>query len=308
MLSSRAVLPRRRWIGILILPLLVGWLPGTVRAEEPAGARVYGEDPQVGIEEHLGRVVPLDLVFDDEEGNPVKLGDLIERPTVLTIVYFRCPRICSPLMHEVADTVDRIDLVPGEDFDLLTVSFDSREDHELAAQAQDNLLGGMKRDVPPEAWRFLTGSEESILALTEAVGFYFQWDDQPGVPKEKRDFVHAGTVIFLTSEGKIVRYLGGLTLLPFDLKMAIIDAKQGRERSMMQRVQALCYGYDPDGKTYVLLVNRIVLFVSLFILGVFLAVLLLKRRKVPVPTPAGAGADEPGEDATPDTPAERSHE
>ena len=195
--------------------------------------------------------------------------------------------------------MDRVDLEPGIDFDLLTVSFDTREDWKLAATAKDNLLGGMKREVPDEAWRFLTGSEESILALTDAVGFYFQME------KEKETFIHAGVVIFVTKEGMIVRYLGGVNMLPFDLKMAVIDAMQGRTRTTMQRVQSLCYGYDPEGKTYVLLVNRLVLVVSLLILGVFLLVLLIKRRKAPVPSPAEAGAS--GGDAPPSVPEERSN-
>lgn len=296
MISSPAVPPvRRHRIGLLVLPLLLAFSAGVAHAE-----REYGKDPKVGIEEHLGETLPLDLVFSDEDGDPITLKDIVkDRPIVLTIVYFGCPNICGPLMHELADTVDRVDLEPGKDYDLLTVSFDTREDWKLAATAKDNLLSGMKREVPDEAWRFLTGNEESILALTEAVGFYFQMEE------ESQTFVHAGVVVFVTKEGKIVRYLGGVNMLPFDLKLAVIDAMEGRTRTTMQRVQSLCYGYDPEGKTYVLLVNRIVLVVSLVILGVFLAVLLIKRRKAPVPAPAKAGAAEG--DAPPPAPEERSN-
>ena len=233
-------------------------------------AQAYANDATVGIDEQLGKIIPLDLTFNDEEGRPVVLGDLITRPTVLTLVYFRCPSICSPLMHEVADTVDRIDLVPGIDFDLITVSFDAREGPDLARVAKANLLDDMERKVPPESWRFLTGKEENIAKLTHIAGFRFKRDQQ--------DFMHAATVIFLSREGKIVRYLGGLRLLPADMKMALIDAAEGTPRTVMQKIQRMCFSFDPEGRTYVLQVNRIVLFVTVFFLGIFLVFLLFRRK------------------------------
>ncbi|MHC5012229.1 MAG: hypothetical protein ACYTG6_15015, partial [Planctomycetota bacterium] len=118
--------------------------------------------------------------------------------------------------------------------------------------------------------------KENIARLTDAVGFRFRM--------EKEDFVHAATVIFLSKEGKIVRYLSGLTLLPMDVKMAVLDAAEGKPRTLIQRIQKLCYAYDPEGKTYVFQVNRIVLVVTLLFTGIFLAWLLLRRRK-PAPPP-----------------------
>ena len=236
--------------------------------EEPV--KGYADSKTVGIDEQLGKTIPLDLTFNDEQGKPVTLRSLIDKPTVLTLVYFRCPGICSPLMHEVAATVDEMDLEAGIDYDLITVGFDAREGPDLARVAKKNLLAGMDNKIPDESWRFLTGDERNIAALTGSVGFLFRKKDQ--------DFEHPGTVIFLSEEGKIVRYLGGLKLLPADMKLAVYDAAEGKARSFMQQVQALCYSYDPEGKTYVLKVNRIVLFVTLFLLGVFLLFLLLKRK------------------------------
>ena len=254
----------------------------------PASAREYASDPKAEIEEKLGETIPMDLVFKDENGLPVRLGDLIEkpRPTILTLVYFRCPGICSPLMHEVAANVDKLELEPGKDFDLVTISFDYREGPELARQAKKNLLAKIEREVEPEDWRFLTGDKEQITAITDAVGFRYYM--------EKEDFVHAATVVFVNDEGKIIRYLGGLKLLPADLEMAIVDTMEGRQRSLMQRIQKLCYAYDYEGKTYVFLVNRVVLFVTLLFVGLFLAFLLLKpkRRESPTP-PTGSSAASP---------------
>ncbi|MBI4881302.1 MAG: SCO family protein [Planctomycetes bacterium] len=230
----------------------------------------YAQAERPGIEEKLGESVPLDVTFLDEEGKTVSLGSLITRPTILMLVYLRCPNICSPLLREVAATVDKLDVEPGIDFDLITVSFDTSDTPELAKTGKANLLASMERRIPPESWRFLTGGEENISRLTDAAGFRFR--------REKQDFVHAGTVIFLSPAGKIVRYLPGLTLLPADVKMALIDAAAGTPRRLMLKLQRLCYSFDSDAKTYVFKVNRIVLAVTLFIVAVFLAVLLLRRK------------------------------
>jgi protein SCO1/2 len=246
----------------------------------------YADDESIGIDERLGETIPLDLTFNDEEGEPVRLGDLVNKPTVLTLVYFRCPSICSPLMNEVARTVDKLEgLDPGRDFNLITISFDSSEGPDLAAIGKDNLLGRMEKEVPEDAWRFLTGDKENITAITRAAGFRYR--------KEKQDFVHAATVIFLTNEGKIVRYLGGLKLLPADVKLALLDAAEGTPRTLMQRIQKICYAYDPVGKTYVLQINRIILFFTLAVLAIFLAFLLLRRKR-----PAPATAREPSPEGT----------
>ncbi|MBU0753648.1 MAG: SCO family protein [Planctomycetes bacterium] len=251
------------WIvGILALVVLI---PGTATL-----AQEYANDETPGIDEKLGATVPLDLEFFDEDNQPHKLGDFFTKPTILTLVYLRCPSICSPLMHEVAHAVDQLDLEAGIDFNLVTVSFDKDEELKMVRTAKKNLLDGMEKRIPPESWRFLTGDETNIAKLTDSVGFRFK--------REKQDFVHAGTVIFLSPEGKIVRYLPGLEILPANMKMAILDAAEGRPRSFMQQLQRLCYSYDTEGRTYVFQVNRIVLMVTLGGLGIFLFFLLVFRR------------------------------
>ena len=242
-----------------------------VAGAKSAWAREYANDPQPGIEENVGGTIPTDLTFKDENGLTVNLRELIQRPTMLTLVYFRCPSICSPLMHELAATVDKLDMRPGEDYDLITVSFDDREGPELARQAKKNLLSRMKREMAPEHWRFLTGDAANITVLADVIGFRFR--------KEKEDFVHAATVAFVDKDGQIRRYLGGLKLLPADVELAIVDTMEGRSRSIIQRIQKLCFAYDPEGKTYVFQVNRIVLFVTLLAVAIFLAFLLLRRPK-----------------------------
>lgn len=231
-------------------------------------------DGKVGIVENLGETLPADIMLKDEDGNDVELTSLLRQPTVLTLVYFRCPSICGELINELGKTVDELEkLQPGRDYDLITVSFDPREDHEMAKQGKTEFLKRVKTDVPPDAWRFLTGDEENIAKLTEAVGFLYKKTE------DGQDYMHAGTVIFVSKDGKIVRYLGGLEMLPFHMELAINDARDGNARSFMQKIQQLCYTYDPEGKTYALQVNRIVLVVTLLGAGVFLFGVVLKRRR-----------------------------
>ena len=253
--------------------LIMPWLAAAavMAAGQMASGQEYANDSTVGIDSKLGETIPLDLTFNDEEGKPVRLGDLVRRPTVFVLVYLRCPGICSPLMHEVAATVDKMELTPGIDYDLITVSFDAREGPDLASMAKDNLLGAMKRQVAPDGWRFLTGDERNIARLTDAFGYRFR--------RDKGDFVHSGTIMFVSPEGMIVRYLPGLKLLPAHMKMAIQDAAKGRPRSFMQAIQRLCYAYDPEGRTYIVKVNRIILAVSLVTLGAFVGYLFAFGRR-----------------------------
>jgi len=142
---------------------------------------------------------------------------------------------------------------------------------ELARQAKKNLLSRMKKKMDPAHWRFLTGDAANITVLADTIGFRFR--------KEKEDFVHAATVAFVDKDGTIVRYLGGLSLLPADVELAVVDTMEGRTRSIMQRIQKLCFAYDPEGKTYVFQVNRIVLVVTLLAVAIFVAFLLIRPKR-----------------------------
>lgn len=252
---------------------------------------------KIQIEEKLEAVLPEGLHFRDEEGKDVELRSLITRPTALLLVYLRCPNVCSPLMREVAHTVDELDLTPGIDYDLVTVSFDARETPSLARKGKVNLLADMERKIPPESWHFLTGNGENIRKLSESVGFYFK--------RDKEDYLHDSAVIFLTKDGEVVRYLYPgrqrtkedrnktvPAILPADMELALNDARDGNARSFMQKIQSLCYAYDPAGRGYVLNVNRIILVVTLTLLGIFLAVLLIKRKKNPTPAATASSVDD----------------
>ncbi len=256
---------------IIALALLVPALAAPTWADKPV---------EIGVEEHLGKRLPLEeLTFSDENGKPVVLKDLVDRPVLLTLVYFRCPGICTPLLQEVARVADLCDLEPGKDYRMITISFDPRETAELAKPKQANMIGLLKhKHVSPADWRFLTGDQENIRRITDLVGFRY-------APDKNGDFLHPATVIFLSPDGMIARYLNGTEFNPADLKLAVIDASKGRARSFMQRISRLCYSYDPKGRGYVLQINRVILGVTLLFAGGFGAWLLLRRS---IRRPAGA--------------------
>jgi len=232
------------------------------------GARAATTPEPPGVTERLGANVPLDLVLRDERGQPVRLGDALDKPTLLALVYFRCPSICSPLLNALASVVERTGLTPGRDFQLLAVSFDDRDTPALAETKQRNYLAGLSPGFPPDAFRFLTGDAATTKRLADAVGFGFQ--------RQGEDFIHPAVVTVLAPGGKITRYLYGISFLPFDVKMAAAEAAQGRAVPTVSRVLQLCYRYDEAGRGYRLDLPRIFGILTLLVVVPFAAFMILR--------------------------------
>ena len=238
-----------------------------------ASVRGQGSAPrEAGIDEKLGAQVALDAVLKSEDGNDITLRQLIGKPTILTLNYFTCTGICSPLLNGLVDTFNQLGLEPGKDFQVITVSFDPSDTPEVAREKRVNYLKQMKRPFPPEAWRFLTGSEQATKAVTDSVGFNFR-------PVEN-GFVHAGTVIVLTPQGIVSRYLYGISFVPADIQMALQEAAKGLVRPTISRILAFCYSYDPQSRGYVLSITRLAGAATLlFAAGFMLFVLKGRFRK-----------------------------
>ena len=233
---------------------------------------------QIGIDEQLGKHIPLDAVFNDEDSNQVKLGDLITEPTVLALVYYHCPGICNPLMFELANVMNKSDLEPGYDYNVISISIDDLETPEKAFEKKQEMMSGFEKNISQESWRFLTGTKENIRKVSDAAGYYFK--------REGTEFRHSGVLIFVDKTGKICRYLipgytenHGFGILPFDFKMAILETSKGRETPTIARVLQLCFSYDPQGQTYVLNFTRIFGVAILLFAGIFLLVIKLKPKK-----------------------------
>lgn len=238
-----------------------------IGAEEVKAAKAVA----IGIQEKLGQTIPLDLSFSDEDGKAVTLRELITKPTILSLVYYECPGICSPLLNAEAKVLRELALKPGDDYNAITVSFNEKDTPALAKQKKANYFNAIGKPFPSNAWRFLTGDAESIRQLTEAVGFAFERDGG--------EFIHSATLIALSPEGKIARYLYGVGYLPFDLEMALVEASEGRVGPTINRVLKYCFSYDPEGRQYALKVTEIAgTMVTLFGAGLFI-VLSVRRKK-----------------------------
>ncbi|MCU0410901.1 MAG: SCO family protein [Bacteroidetes bacterium] len=237
----------------------------------PLAAENDQPKPPVGIVEKLGNMLPLDTEFYDEDGHLVSLKSIITKPTVFTFVYYKCPGICSPLLTEVTKVVSKMDLEPGVDYQLVTISFDHEEKPDLAKEKQENYIAEVERPMPAGSWRFFTGDSSAIASLTDAAGFYFARDG--------RDWIHAGVLIIASPQGKVTRYLFGIKHLPFDVKMAVMEASEGKTGPTIAKVLSFCFTYDPEGKRYAFDVVRVSGVVIVAFVAVFAIVFLRRKRK-----------------------------
>lgn len=227
----------------------------------------------VDFEEHLGEFVPADITLIDEEGNPVVLGDLVDKPTILNFVYFECPGICTPLLTEMADILGKSNLDPAKQpFQILSVSFEPTDRPETAKAKRANYLAQLSRPLPEETWRFLTADKATIERLTGAVGFHYK--------KVGQEYVHPGGLIILAPDRKIVRYLYGTQFLPFDFEMGIYEASRGTVTATTVRLLNFCFSYDPSGRTYVFNLAKVVATVMLTSVACFVIFLVFSTRKV----------------------------
>jgi protein SCO1/2 len=259
--------------------VMLGHIPA-IKAEYNAPAPQAQPPMDVGIDEKLGKSVPLDLYLLDEEGQRVSLRQLIDKPTLLTLNYYRCVGLCTPQLNGVAEMIQRSDMSPGIDFQVLTVSFDPRDNPEIAGLKKQNYIKRFGPQFPSTAWRFMTGDPTATKRLADAVGFKFA--------KQGDDYVHAGAIIVLSPTGTITRYLNGVTYLPFDVKMAVNEAAQGRIGPTISKILKFCFSYDPAGRKYSLNVTRVAaLFTVVLAFGfvVFVAIDRKRAKRRPKETP-----------------------
>jgi protein SCO1/2 len=274
---------------LLILWLLMSALPAVAavpqhRHDEPAGmshedhnggmqegtehvhpAPTPSDTDKVGLDEHLGDYIPLNLVFRDEQGNPVRLADLVTRPTIIAPVYYRCPNVCHFLQGDLARVLPGLKLEAGEDYQVLSISFDETEQPDLAQRSRDTYYAAMNSQYPDKAWRFLTGDYEAIHQLTDAAGFRFQ--------RVNHEFLHPVVFFVVSSQGQIIRYLHGTHIVPKDLTLALYEAKSGHVGTTIRKMVQYCFSFDPEQKTYVfnlLRVSATAILSTLFIFAIYL--------------------------------------
>jgi protein SCO1/2 len=198
------------------------------------------------IEQKLDAQLPLDLVFRDEAGRQVRLGDYFQkgRPVVINLVYFSCPMLCNVVLDGLTASIADIKMQPGKDYELLTISFDHRDTPKLAAEKKGIYARRYGRRGADEGWHFLTTDEETVRKITSSLGFRYAWD-----PKAQQ-FAHGTMTAVITPEGKVSRYLFGIDNPSRDLRLAIVEASDGKIGSPADQLLLLCYHYDPASGTY----------------------------------------------------------
>jgi len=228
------------------------------------------QSPEVGVVEHLGSTLPLDLKFVNDKFEPVTLRQLINKPTILSFVYFDCPGLCSPLLEGVGNVIQKTDLVLGKDYQVITISFNFRDTPEKAKEKKKRFTERYAKG-NSDGWIFLTTDSATIFNITHATGFITK---AVGL-----DFVHPSAIIAVSPSGMITRYLYGITFLPIDFKMAVIEANKNQPRPTIQKIMMLCFSYDPAGQRYSLDILKITGILMLFFIAIFIVVYLIKPKK-----------------------------
>ncbi|NBW83459.1 SCO family protein [bacterium] len=271
--------PSLSWLKVCVCLLIVATASSTSAASAHEGekktekvdsSRLDLQTPKklenVTIVEKLGKTLPAkELFFRQSSSGPALSFDTFVQPslpTLLTLNYFQCTALCSLQLNALVDGLKKLDYLPGRDFNLVTVSFDTRNSPELAQVKQENYLKSLGRE--GAGWKFLVGEQKYIDALTESVGFQYRYD------KESDQFAHSAAIFFLSPDFKISRYLYGLQYPPRDLKFALLDASKGKLGSTLEKLILRCFHYDELAGKYTPIAMN-----SMRLAGIFFSILLL---------------------------------
>jgi protein SCO1 len=257
--------------------------PGMPQPSSP----LYGADPGrgqtstglpralkgVGIDQRLNEQAPLEAVFKDEQGRDVSLGQFFKgKPVVLSLVYYTCPMLCTQVLNGQLGAFRQISFDIGKQYEVVSVSFNSQETPQLAAQKKETYIKGYNRAGGGAGWHFLTGDEGNIRKLADAVGFRYAWDEQT------KQFAHASGIMVLTPQGKIARYFYGIDYPPRDLRLALVEASEGKIGTPVDALMLYCYHYDPATGKYGAVVMNIMRVAGVITLILMVALLLFLRR------------------------------
>lgn len=241
----------------------------------PSAATLPPALRDVGFQPPLNGQLPLDAHFRDETGRDVRLGDYFgQKPVVLAFVYYNCPMLCDQIQQGVVGSLRMLSFNPGRDYQVVFISFDPRETPQMAAEKKQTDLSHFHRPETASGWHFLTGSQESVDAVTRAANFRFHFDEKSNT------FAHASGVMILTPDGRISRYFYGVEYPGRDMRLGLVDASAGKIGSPIDYVLLYCYHYDPSAATYSASILRIIrlggVLTILFLVG---GILIFRRRE-----------------------------
>jgi protein SCO1/2 len=256
-------------------------LASPIFAQQPGPPPILRE---VSIAQRLNEPIPPEIIFRDENGQTVHLGDYFgTKPIVLSLVYFDCPALCTEVLNGELRTMKAISLDLGKDFDAITVSFEPKDTPELAKAKRDVYAGQYGRSGARENWHFLTGDQSSIDALTQAAGFHYAYDSA------SRQYAHAAAILVLTPHGRIARYFYGVQYPGRDVRLGLVEASEGKIGTPTDHALLYCYQYDPATGKYGLVVMNVVRaagVLTVLVLGIFMFVMFRRERNHPSGPPA----------------------
>jgi|GEM_PF-387401 len=243
------------------------------RADQPLPRELQG----VGVDEHLGASIDRSLTFTAENGYPVALGDYFKsgRPVILNLVYYSCPMLCNLLLNGQTAALRGVPGTPGEDFEVVTISIDPGETFELARRKKATYLASYGRET--SGWHFLIDKDGAVKKLAAEVGFRYRYDEQ------QTQYAHTAVITVLTPEGRISRYLYGITFSPRDIRLALAEAAEGK-LGLSERILLFCYHYDPQARGYVLFATDIMRaggVLTVAVLALILGLLWRRERRRP---------------------------
>jgi protein SCO1 len=229
-------------------------------------------EEKLGVYEQLDTYLNQGQVFTDDKFNKVDIKEAIRKPTIIAMVYYECPGICTPLMNGLAEVMKKSDLELGKDYEVFTISFSHTEKTVLAQSKKKTYEKLVGKGDTENSWRFFTGDSLSIKNFLDNIGYQ--------IKQEGGEYIHPATLVVVSPEGKITRYLHGTYFLPFDMKMAIVEAGMGRSGPTINKVLKFCFSYDPEGQRYVLNITKISgTAILILALGLLSYLLLANKRK-----------------------------
>ena len=239
-------------------------------------AQVYGPPGilrDVGIEQHMGAAVPLDDPLFDEQGRTVSLRQYTGKPVILALVYYQCPSLCDVVLNSVMQAARGINFTAGNQYQIVAVSFDDRENYPLAAAKKEAYLKTYTRAGAGQGVHFLTGPEHSSRAIADAVGFHFRYDPV------SNQFAHPSGIMILTPDGRIARYFYGIDYPARDVKLGLVDASGGKIGSPIDAVQLYCFHYNPANGKYGLVVMNVLRLAGLMTLVTLVTFMAVMFRR-----------------------------
>jgi protein SCO1/2 len=242
----------------------------------PAAQNMPAVLQNVGFEPPLNGQLPLDLAFRDESGRNVQLREYFtQKPVLLALVYYGCPMLCNQTEQGVVGTLRMLSFNPGKDYEVVFVSFDPRESPDMAAQKKESAMTHFRRPETASGWHFLTGSKESIDALTKGANFRYSFDQKSNL------FAHASGIMLLTPDGRISRYFYGVEYPSRDVRLGLVDASAGKIGTPVDRALLFCYQYDPTSARYSASILKIIRLAGvLTILALVAGMLIFRRRDI----------------------------